>query len=42
MSFTDWLSTDQFDWVAGGLAVSLLIASLMMIFVTIFSKQKNK
>ena len=42
MSLTDWLSTDQFDWVAGGLAVSLLVASFVMIFVTISSKQKSK
>ena len=42
MALTEWLGTEQFDGIAGGLAVSLLAASFAMIFVTIATRRKQR
>jgi len=42
MEPTNWLGTDQFDWVAGGLAISLLVGSFVMIFVIISARKRRQ
>ncbi|MBD3880848.1 hypothetical protein IFO70_03670 [Phormidium tenue FACHB-886] len=42
MNTTDWLSSNTFDWIAGGLAVSLLVGSFVMMFTTIFTRRKTR
>jgi hypothetical protein len=42
MNATDWLDSNFFDWLAGGLAVSLLVSSFLIIFTTIFAGRKRQ
>jgi hypothetical protein len=42
MNATDWLSSDTFDWIAGGLAISLLVGSFLILLVMIFTQRKQQ
>ncbi|HEY9629296.1 MAG TPA: hypothetical protein V6C84_18495 [Coleofasciculaceae cyanobacterium] len=41
MEWVDWLVSDQFDGLASGLAISLLLASFVMILVTLARRKRG-
>lgn len=40
MEFVDWLGSDQFDGLASELAISLLLTSFVMIFITFVRRKR--
>ncbi|HEY9639005.1 MAG TPA: hypothetical protein V6C57_00900 [Coleofasciculaceae cyanobacterium] len=44
MELTQWLSTPWFDWIAAGLAISLLVSSFLMVCIVVLTRgtQRNQ